>query len=60
MRKQDLSPGYTEKLKSEIKALGADLVGVADVEPLDLEPHFSFYGHHERRLNKHGRNIQSL
>ena len=34
MKKQNLSPGYTEKLKSEISALGADLVGIADVEPL--------------------------
>ncbi len=35
MKEQNLSPGYTEKLKSEILALGADLVGIADVEPLN-------------------------
>jgi epoxyqueuosine reductase QueG len=34
MKEKNLSPGYTEKIKSEILALGADLVGIADVEPL--------------------------
>ncbi|MCP4668425.1 MAG: epoxyqueuosine reductase [Deltaproteobacteria bacterium] len=34
MKEQNLSPAYTKELKSEIRALGADLVGVADVEPL--------------------------
>ncbi len=34
MKAQKLSPEYTEKLKNQILALGADLVGIAEVEPL--------------------------
>ena len=34
MKVRDLSPGYTDKLKNQILALGADLAGIADVEPL--------------------------
>ena len=34
MKERDMPSDYTEKVKKRIQAFGADLVGVADVEPL--------------------------